>query len=195
MKLHQDWTSPGFGLRPMVGATGPFATSEFLSTIREAWGSTGAELVIAESADALVCLDISDDGARPIGHRDLVDYRTPLGGSAGDLLGEALGSMPAVARLAYDSVPEPAATALADGASEWGWKVAVSPGDVAAVLALPGSFDEYLASIGKRERHELRRKRRRYEESVGSIELLHVDDPGDVFDQFVELHRLSLIHI
>ena len=34
-----------------------------------------------------------------------------------------------------------------------------------AVIELPGSFDDYLAGIGKKQRHELRRKRRRYEEN------------------------------
>ena len=191
MRQHQDWRSPGFEFPALAEATGPFATSGFLSTIWEAWSETSAELVIAESADSLVCLEVVDDGVRPVGHRDLVDYRTPLGGMAGSLFGETLDSLPAVARLAFDSLPESAASALADGARKRGWEVVVAPGDVAAVLTLPASFDEYLASIGKRERHELRRKRRRYEAAIGSLELVRVGGAGEFFDQFVSLHRRS----
>ena len=103
MRQHQDWRSPGFEFPALAEATGPFATSGFLSTIWEAWSETSGELVIAESADSLVCLEVVDDGVRPVGHRDLVDYRTPLGGMAGNLFGETLDSLPAVARLAFDS--------------------------------------------------------------------------------------------
>lgn len=191
MRQHQDWRSAGFDLPPLVEATGPFATPGFLSTISDAWSVKGAELVIAESADSLFCFEVVDDVVRPVGHRDLVDYRTPLGTMAGSLFGEVLNSMPAVSRLRLDSLPEEAASVLADGARAWGWEVAVSQRDVAAVLELPVSFDEYLVSIGKRERHELRRKRRRYEAVVGSLELVHVDDDGEVFDQFAALHRRS----
>ncbi len=87
MRQHQDWRSPGFEFPALAEATGPFATSGFLSTIWEAWSETSGELVIAESADSLVCLEVVDDGVRPVGHRDLVDYRTPLGGMAGNLFG------------------------------------------------------------------------------------------------------------
>jgi D-inositol-3-phosphate glycosyltransferase len=62
---------------------------------------------------------------------------------------------------------------------------------VAAVLALPDTFDGYLEAIGKKQRHEVRRKRRRYEETVGELhyESHHAD--GYAFDEFVRLHRRS----
>ena len=48
--------------------------------------------------------------------------------------------------------------------------------DIAAVLTLPESFDAWLASIGKKERHETRRKRRRYEEMVGPARIARFED-------------------
>jgi CelD/BcsL family acetyltransferase involved in cellulose biosynthesis len=44
-----------------------------------------------------------------------------------------------------------------------GWTVAVVREDVCPVLPLPGSWDEYLQMLGKKDRHELRRKLRRAE--------------------------------
>jgi CelD/BcsL family acetyltransferase involved in cellulose biosynthesis len=44
-----------------------------------------------------------------------------------------------------------------------GWSVAVTREDVCPVAQLPGSWDEYLQMLGKKDRHELRRKLRRAE--------------------------------
>ena len=56
---------------------------------------------------------------------------------------------------------------------------------------LPSSVDEYYVMIGKKERHELRRKRRRYEDQVGPATLCTDVGAGFGFDEFVRLHRLA----
>jgi CelD/BcsL family acetyltransferase involved in cellulose biosynthesis len=60
-----------------------------------------------------------------------------------------------------------------------------------AVLDLGSSFEHYLAAIGKKERHELRRKRRRYEEVLGRVIHETHFGAGFGFEQFVSLHRRS----
>jgi len=59
-------------------------------------------------------------------------------------------------------------------------------------LALPGDFDSYVRGLGKKERHELRRKIRRLE-TVGDASFRWASDAerGAVIDRFFALHRLS----
>src|SRR3954449_9683178 len=89
---------------------------------------------------------------------------------------------------------DPAADALAAafGAREIGegWTLNVEREDVCPVVALPagGSMDDYLASLGKKERHEVRRKVRRAE-AVGDITLTDSEDPQRDLGLFIDLHQ------
>jgi CelD/BcsL family acetyltransferase involved in cellulose biosynthesis len=89
---------------------------------------------------------------------------------------------------------DPSAGALADafasrGSSE-GWTVDVEREDVCPVVTLPEGvdMDGYLATLGKKERHEIRRKVRRAE-AVGPISLTHSSDPISDLEAFIELHQ------
>jgi CelD/BcsL family acetyltransferase involved in cellulose biosynthesis len=64
---------------------------------------------------------------------------------------------------------------------------------VAPFLPLPGSYDEYLASLPAKLRHEIKRKGRRLEAEVGrySISVAHDETLVPYLDRFVELHRTS----
>ena len=70
------------------------------------------------------------------------------------------------------------------------WTLNVEREDVCPVLALPqgGSFDDYLGTLGKKERHEIRRKVRRAE-TVGDVRLTDAADPLAELDVFIELHQ------
>jgi CelD/BcsL family acetyltransferase involved in cellulose biosynthesis len=93
--------------------------------------------------------------------------------------------------LDLDSLPGEAATAIAEILSSTGLRPKTSEQTVARVLQLPPSVADYHVLIGKKERHELRRKRRRYEEQVGPVNLRTDIGPGFGFDEFVRLHRLA----
>ncbi len=71
-----------------------------------------------------------------------------------------------------------------------GWAVTVEQEDVCPVVSLPqgADIDGYLATLGKRERHEIRRKVRRAE-AAGSIELVPSRDPLADLDAFIDLHQ------
>lgn len=58
---------------------------------------------------------------------------------------------------------------------------------------LPADFEAYLASLGKKDRHELRRKLRRLlgNADAGVAVTWEVDDLARAMDDFVRLHRLS----
>jgi CelD/BcsL family acetyltransferase involved in cellulose biosynthesis len=67
--------------------------------------------------------------------------------------------------------------------------------DRSPFVELPSSFDGYLASLGKKERHELRRKLRRAEEAVPGLSLRVTATEGELLGRdlpsFLALHRAS----
>ena len=63
--------------------------------------------------------------------------------------------------------------------------------EVAAVLHLPSTYDDYLQMVSKKERHEIRRKTRRYEKGAGEVKLATRFYPTDELDEFIRLHRLA----
>jgi CelD/BcsL family acetyltransferase involved in cellulose biosynthesis len=71
-----------------------------------------------------------------------------------------------------------------------GWTLNVEREDVCPVIRLPqgADFEAYLATLGKKERHEIRRKVRRAE-SKGDIELVESTDPVRDLDAFIDLHQ------
>ena len=89
---------------------------------------------------------------------------------------------------------DPAAEALAAafGRREQagGWTLNLEREDVCPVVTLPvgGSFDDFLAGLGRTERHEIRRKVRRAE-AVGPVRLTRSTDPLADLPAFIELHQ------
>jgi hypothetical protein len=94
---------------------------------------------------------------------------------------------------------DPAALSLATafGAHEMseGWTLNLEPEDVCPVAILPGtgkpgsaSIDDFLATMDKHARHEIRRKVRRAE-AAGDIQLVDSDDPLGDLQSFIELHQ------
>lgn len=89
---------------------------------------------------------------------------------------------------------DPAADALAAalGAREIaeGWTLNMEREDVCPVVTLPADvdMDGYLATLGKKVRHEMRRKVRRAE-AVGEIRLQDSADPVADLEAFIELHQ------
>ena len=89
---------------------------------------------------------------------------------------------------------DPVADALAQavGAREIaeGWILNVEREDVCPVVTLPEGvdMDGYLATLGKKERHEIRRKVRRAE-AVGHVRLEDSGDPTADIESFIELHQ------
>jgi len=73
------------------------------------------------------------------------------------------------------------------------WTLTVEREDVCPVVTLPDGagatdLDTYLATLGKKERHEIRRKVRRAE-AIGPIALEDATDPLADLDAFIELHQ------
>ena len=79
-------------------------------------------------------------------------------------------------------------------AQERGWWAWTRIEDVCPVVPLPETFEEYLQLLDKKQRHEVRRKRRRLYRFASDVRY-HVVQPHEdlqsAMDQFVHLHRRS----
>jgi CelD/BcsL family acetyltransferase involved in cellulose biosynthesis len=94
-------------------------------------------------------------------------------------------------RLRHDDPMLPALqVAFADQSARFGWHVTREQEDVCPVLTLPedGDWETYLASLDKKDRHEIRRKVRRVE-AAGSNVFRLVDPTPDAMDAFIDLHQ------
>ena len=184
MQVTDQWEQADFDLPPVAESTSVFSGRGFLQVWWEHFGVGDLQLV--GNDDALLPLERGPDGTiRFVGDEDLTDYHSPLGSDSGRLLAGYLEWRGGGTRFRLDSLPSEAADAL---------EPFLPPGTTrsrhgaAYRLSLPASFDEWLAGLKKKERHELRRKRRRFTEALGSPRLVEADDAIGVF---VDLHRMS----
>jgi CelD/BcsL family acetyltransferase involved in cellulose biosynthesis len=70
----------------------------------------------------------------------------------------------------------PTLAALEAESAKRGWKFTAEAFRPSLSVPLPGDFDEYLAGIDKKQRHEIRRKMRRAAESVQNVRWYIVED-------------------
>lgn len=191
-------TLPGFG---------PFLGPDWAEVWWEHFGA-GSTLMIGELGDgaALLPLFRTDDGVVSfVGGADVTDYVGVVGpfdvhAAAGEALVDRLAADEDWRALHAVAVPAEsgftAAAALA--AVRHGFDVTYEIED-SAVLRLPESFEAYLALVGKKERHEIRRKERRLERELGELALECVGhakaasggELSAAVDRFVAMHRLS----
>jgi CelD/BcsL family acetyltransferase involved in cellulose biosynthesis len=188
MRLHADWSGASFDREPAAAAVGPFPRKHFLASW---WAHRGGgDLLLAEADGVLLPLRAEGGRVVIVGEEDLTDYHSPLG-DAGRLRSFAAalaGALPEGHRFRFDSIPGEVAAPLAAGLSDGGVACAAEQHEAAAVLDLPAGHDDWLAGLRGKDRHEIRRKGRRFTEMVGEPEL--VEGP-DWFDTFLEMHRSS----
>jgi CelD/BcsL family acetyltransferase involved in cellulose biosynthesis len=89
-----------------------------------------------------------------------------------------------------DPATDALATALGARELEEGWTLNIEREDVCPVIRLPegADADGFLATLGKKERHEIRRKVRRAE-AAGHVELVESTDPLVDLEAFIDLHQ------
>jgi hypothetical protein len=180
------WEHPGWELPPAAGAVGPFPRRDFLRIVA---GDDHVEL--CATGDAALAVTWTDGRVRLSGEPDLTDYHTSLGGDVKPVIAELVDRVPPGTAIDFDSLPHPSAADIAAALESSGLEVSIDQHAMTAVVPLGRSFDDYLHDIGKKQRHEVRRKRRRYEEEVGPVvheTHRHVDW---AFEEFIRLHRLS----
>ena len=161
--------------------------------------------VDSDRAVALASFTVDDtpEGRRLrfLGGDDLTDYLGPVA-AARDLHKELalamLGFLAGFDDWSYFDakclpVPFGFAEWLVAAADQLGTPYEIELQDMTAVLPLPDSFDGYCDSLSPKQRHELRRKLRRFEREAPEAVYRRADDsslPEDM-ESFVKLHRGS----
>lgn len=169
----------------------------FLIALREDQGHlTGiAPLYRTVSADGekklsiVGCVDVSD-------YLDIIVAQ----GREREVYGALLDYLDSAEMAGWDTaelcnVPEisPAHQALAEMAVEHGYEFRTLVEDVCPIIDLPATWDEYLATLDKKQRHEIRRKMRRME-GEADVNWYIVDQGQDLAEEieaFIELHQKS----
>jgi CelD/BcsL family acetyltransferase involved in cellulose biosynthesis len=102
---------------------------------------------------------------------------------------DALGALPASEFRTLDlfnlRAASPTAAVLEADTGRRGWKANLSSLQICPVLALPRSWEEYLAGLDKKDRHEIRRKLRRGTDGEDPLEL-HLAG-ADALEEFFRL--------
>lgn len=96
--------------------------------------------------------------------------------------------------LEWVNLPEtsPTLAALQQEAAKRGWAYAAEVYQPTPSIPLPGDFEQYLAGIDKKQRHEIRRKMRRAEESGRNLRWYIVEDETQLdseMEAFLHLMR------
>ena len=174
-----------------------FLTPEWLAVARRHDPDTALTLAVGAVPEGIVPASRGADGTIRFGGGDLTDEHDVLAAAGGERrVAEAFAGWLSLnaPRVELEYVPEDVPTLDIVGAAlaAAGFSVERSRQVTAPRLPLPGDFEAYVQSLGKKERHELRRKMRRLE-AAGEARFRFATD-GErpaVLDRFFALHRLS----
>jgi CelD/BcsL family acetyltransferase involved in cellulose biosynthesis len=147
-----------------------------------------SELLIESSQSGSAALALFNDHIEFAGQENLTDYHSPLGPAGVAAVVNAIVPLRGFS-FSLDSLPQGVALAVGAGLEESGISTRIERHETVSVLSLPRTYDEWLASIGKKERHEVRRKRRRFEAEFGEIVI--VGQGAEGLDGFCDMHRSS----
>jgi len=151
----------------------PFCKKEFLELV---------DIVSEVKTTKLTNYAISDSSIVNIGDRDFVDYRPDISIDPQVLKDNNISS------ISFDSLHFFQVQNLVEEIDTKSVKIKKS--DVAVNLILPKTYEEYLESLTKKNRHELRRKKRKFDNETTSYELGESKEQ-DIFDIFISQHRES----
>lgn len=152
---------------------------------------------------AAFSIDSTPDGRRMrfLGGDDLTDYQGPLIATPEDRPGVAEALLRFLLEhegwdyLEAKGLPVPFHFSewLVEAADRMGLEFELELHELTAVLMLPATWSDYLAGLGKKKRHELERKTRRFEREAPSATLRTSDSQHleEDMQAFIGLHRTS----
>ena len=199
----RDWS----GLVRSDPAGTIFHTPDFLKLYWEEFGEEPGHLLLAFGEQdgtqvAAAAFELIGDTLRFLGGTEVTDFMGPVGmPEARAAFAQGLWA----GLLARDdwreadlrSLPEdsPWLSELREAAARHGLTVeeVEDQNGVAPILELPSTWDDYLAQIPSKLRHEIRRKAKKLEGETGpfSVETATEETLLPLLDRFVELHRMS----
>lgn len=151
----------------------PFCKKEFLELV---------DIVSEEKTTKFANYAISGSSLVNIGTRDFVDYRPDI-----SIDPQVLKDYN-ISIINFDSLHFFQVQNIVEQIDTKSVKIKKS--DVAVNLILPKTYEEYLERLTKKNRHELRRKKRKYDNEIISFELGESKEQ-DIFDIFISQHRES----
>jgi len=175
-----------------------FLTPEWIAVTREHDSAEAVTLAVGDPPRGIAALARDPDGTLRFAGGELTDEQDVVAPA-----GHERSIAPAVARwivaeapprVRLEFVPEDAPTleVMAEVLGDRGYRVARSRLVTSPRLRLAGDFETYVQSLGKKERHELRRKIRRLERSTQATFHWASDaERAATLDRFFALHRLS----
>lgn len=187
-----------------------FATPEWNRLWWERFGAGRQEGLVLTFNDpdpvglAALTIDRTEQGRRVrfLGGDDLTDYQGPLVRAEQDRpgLAEAFITFLTTEYEDWDyleakgmPVPFHFSEWLVEAADRMGLEFELELHELTAVLMLPATLSEYLAGLGKKKRHELERKMRRFDREAPEAALRTSDDETleEDIESFIRLHKTS----
>ena len=175
-----------------------FLTPEWIAVARA--HDTGEQITLAagEPPRAIAALARDADGTIHFAGGELTDEQDVVAtpgecGMAASAVAQWIAAERAP-RVLLEYVPDdtPTLEAMTDTLSDAGYRVTREKLVTSPRITLASDFEAYVQGLGKKERHELRRKLRRFEAAPGAAFDWAADaQRGAVLDRFFALHRLS----
>ena len=153
----------------------PFTDNKFLELVKNLSGQDNFELFKKGYY-------IKDEVLHNIGNRDYVDYR-PILKTTQKALEKKNISVIQLDSLIYQQIRQ----LLKDKKYK---ETFIKKSDQSISLNLPKNYDLYLDNLGKKKRHELKRKKSKFMSQLGKIDLQNSNDLI-IFDKFIKQHKLS----
>jgi CelD/BcsL family acetyltransferase involved in cellulose biosynthesis len=175
-----------------------FLTPEWIAVAREHDNAEHVTLAVGDAPHGIAALARDLDGTLRFAGGELTDEQdvvAPAGRerSVATAVAEWI-TAERTRAIRLEFVPEDAPTleAIAGVLGASGYQVQRSRLITSPRLGLPDDFEAYVQSLGKKERHELRRKIRRLENATRATFRWATDaERGATLDRFFALHRLS----
>jgi CelD/BcsL family acetyltransferase involved in cellulose biosynthesis len=176
-----------------------FLTPEWIAVAREHDSAEAVTLAVGDPPHGIAALAREPDGTLRFAGGEFTDEQDVVA-PAGEERSVAMAVAEWVAsatppRVRLEFVPEdvPTLETMATVLSGRGYRAVRSRLIASPRFALPRDFETYVQSLGKKERHELRRKIRRLESaSEATFRWVSTDaGRGATLDRFFALHRLS----
>lgn len=175
-----------------------FLTPEWIAVAREHDRAEAVTLAVGDTPYGIAALARDTDGTLRFAGGELTDEQdvvAPAGQerSVATVVADWIaGERPRRVRLEFVPEDRPTLETIARALDGRGYQVERSRLITSPRLGLPGDFETYVQSLGKKERHELRRKIRRLENATqAKFRWATEAERGTVLDRFFALHRLS----
>lgn len=181
----------------------PFVTPAFQRVWLDHFqGGRQVELLTVRDGERLIGIAPmlrSDGEAEFVGHYSICDYMDAvvLPGLENAFFGAILAELSAMGVRRIDlrglRASSASAGAVIDAGGHEGYAATREEEALSPAVQLPGTWEEYLGALSKKDRHELRRKLRRLIDGGGGVDLQVVTEPAEAGERLETLFHLMRV--